>query len=117
MASQRDVSAQFQRRRRATWRQVRWWLLIALLATGAFGISRYATDRDPAYFPFQLLMFVILAFAMIVVFRTVDKAYRCPACNAVPMVGSFEAGPAGFGYDEGISLNPRTCRKCGAKLR
>jgi len=33
------------------------------------------------------------------------RLYRCPRCNKIP------------GADDGVALNPKFCRNCGAQLR
>ena len=119
MAPTQDVSSEFQRRRGDTWRRIRWWMLLVVLAGGAFALGPHEPDGDLTFgqLMFQMGMFIILLTGMVVVIRSVNKHYRCPACNSVPMLGFFAAGGSGFGYEEGVALNPRTCSKCGAKLR
>jgi hypothetical protein len=40
--------------------------------------------------------------------------YRCPQCNQLPMT-AWERD--GMGYKQYLDLDPRQCRKCGARLK
>jgi hypothetical protein len=46
----------------------------------------------------------------------VNRLYRCPSCDEVPMGGNFYAGASGFGYEEGVLFNPKICPRCGVRL-
>jgi hypothetical protein len=119
MTTRPDVSKEFQRRRRETWRRIRWWMLLVPVSGGAFALGPRGSQLDlpVSQFAFQLVMFALFGTGIVVVIFIVLKHYRCPGCNAVPMVGSFEAGGSGFGYHEGVAFNPRVCSRCSARLR
>ncbi len=119
MTTHSDVSVEFQRRRQATWRRIRWWVLLVSVTGGAFWWGAHVSEPDPTVgqVMFQLVMLAACGTGFVVVVLRLRKNYRCPSCDAIPMAGSFEVGQSGVGYDEGVALNPRTCSGCGAKLR
>jgi hypothetical protein len=114
-----DVIAEFQRRRIQTWKAVRWWLLLAVIAGVAFALSPQGSTLEltQGQFTFLLICFVVIAVSIIVAIRAVYAYYRCPICNIVPMRQMGAGGGGGFSYRTGVDLNPSICPKCGAQLR
>lgn len=113
----RDVSAEFQRRRGHTWKTTRWWMLVALIggisfACGPQGSTLQITQNR---FTYQLVCLVVVFTAFVVVILRVTKHYRCPMCNAMPM--RRMGGGGTFSYKTGVDLNPSVCPKCDARLR
>jgi hypothetical protein len=119
MAAAIDVSAEFQRRRLATWRATRLWLLLGAAAGVAFSLGPKGSDADmsEAQFTFMLVALVAIGVSLTVVVFSVRRLYRCPHCETVPMGSVGMLGPASFGVRRGVALNPYTCPNCGAKLR
>ncbi|MGH8673991.1 MAG: hypothetical protein ACREVG_06750 [Burkholderiales bacterium] len=113
-----DVSAEFQRRRLQTWKSIRWWLLLALIAGIAFARGPLGSDLEmtQGQFTFMLVSFSVVCIAMIAAIRIVAANYRCPNCNSMPM-RSMSGGGGGISYRTGVDLNPSTCPKCGAQLQ
>lgn len=112
-----DMSVEFQRRRVQTWRKVRWWLLVAAIAGGAFALGPQGSTLEitQAQFTFQLICLVVVFTAFTVVILRIAKHYRCPNCNAPPM--RRMSGGGTFAVRYGVDLNPSVCPKCGAQLR
>jgi hypothetical protein len=105
-----SVAAEFQRRRRATWIKMRWWLIPGSI--GFIGIVAYA--RWPNSWLGQnwflpLLSALILATSLAVVRTLVRRNLRCPCCNSIPL----DMDPRGSFYD----WNPAQCPHCHALLR
>jgi glycerol uptake facilitator-like aquaporin len=129
----------FQSRRLRTWRAIRPWLFV--FAVGVIGeavvffvernhvksqigplylsakYSFSAQDMSVETFTFSLISFVLMGAAIIAISIYVQRYYRCPRCNAVPMGRWLVAGPSQFGTESGVNLNPSVCPKCGVRLR
>lgn len=117
MANAPDVSKQFQRRRKETWRLAKPWL-VALLLAGA--PLYWMGDLDGEAAPERVLMFVaFFGILLVSVWRIVwivQKTYRCPACDRVPMSRSSGVGTGGCDCADEVDLNPKSCPGCGARL-
>ena len=112
-----DVSAEFQRRRSATWRATRLWLLVGALAGVAFCLlpTGRAADMSEAQFTLNLVSLVAGGICITAVVFSVRRLYRCPRCETIPM--GLMGRPGTIGVRWGVDLNPYTCPNCGAKLR
>lgn len=119
MATVTDASEEFRLRRSRTWRAVRWWIPLALLAGIAFALVPGGEDRAISQNEFTFMMgcFVLVALSIIMMIRAVTRHYRCPNCNEIPMTGSFKAGMSGISYRRSVDLNPAECSNCGALLK
>ena len=114
-----DASAEFQQCRRRTWRAVRWWLPVAIVAGLAFALTPQGTDRELSQneFTFMMACFFGIAMSMIFLIRGVTTYSRCPNCNKIPITSSFKAGGGGISYRRSVDLDPTECSHCGARLK
>ncbi len=114
-----DASGQFRERRSRTWRAVRWWLLIGVIAILTFLFTPGGKDRalSQGEFTFMMVCFFLAAGSIIFLIRGILTHYRCPNCNEIPMTSSFKAGGGGISYRRGVDLNPLECSHCGARLK
>jgi len=119
MATATDASEEFRLRRIRTWRAVRWWIPLALLAGIAFALVPGGQDRTISQNEFTFMMgcFLVVAISFIMMIGGVTKHYRCPNCNKIPMTGSFKVGMSGISYRRSVDLNPAECSNCGALLK
>lgn len=119
MRSEIDVSAEFTRRRTATWRATRLWLLMAALAAAGFALGPKGSDADMSrnQFTFMVICLLVVGTAMVVVILAVQKHYRCPRCDSVPMTRFGTVGTAGLSLKSWVDLSPEVCPNCGARLR
>ena len=134
--SQPWTVSEFQRRRHQTWRAIRLWVLVGAAGAAGFWFVMWVnpattcTDGSLGSFRCSLsadnmslwqlnLIFgsiVTLGVSVAAIARAVQRHYRCPNCEAVPL-GSWSAfGRASFSTSWGVALNPSVCSKCGAKL-
>ena len=104
-------------RRMETWRAMRGWIpcipIFGLATAGIFNIA--ATSKYPwllAGLGCCTVAGALVSFYAII--RAVEKHYRCPRCNEVPMSGSWSAGTGGIGYQRGVELAPKSCPSCKA---
>lgn len=102
-----DVAAEFQSRRRATWRKTVWWALLGLVAlfTGALLPRGFEGDLSAAQFTTGLVCGVLVGASMVAVTFTVQRLYRCPNCDAIP-TGRYS-----------MLFDPVECPACHARLR
>lgn len=128
----------FQQRRRDTWKAIRLWVLIEALAILALPIASWsklahapssAGLLEPLRFdlslgdtaPWQLNLTLAAVCAMvgatIAIVMAVQRHYRCPKCETVPMGSSTTFGPVTLPKSWGVELNPSTCPKCRVRLR
>lgn len=132
-----ETIVEFQKRRGQTWRAARLWLLlgsagiIGLLmlfwtnsATkcihNAFGSPKCTLSMDdmtPWQLNLGLIAFIGIAASIIAVTVAIQRYYRCPRCEAIPLGSWTSLGPGNFGPRWGVALNPSVCAKCGARLR
>jgi hypothetical protein len=83
----KDRVAEFQSRRRATWRAIRGWLLIALgcvatiagLFWNAYGPASESRIRS------GLILLLVTVTCGFIVNSKIRRLYRCPECNQVPI--------------------------------
>ena len=114
-----NASDEFRRRRTRTWRAVRWWLLIGVLAGICFAVVPGGSDRElsQAEFTFMMICFSVAAVSIIFLIRGILTHYRCPKCGQIPMTSSVQAGASGISYRRSVDLNPMECSHCGARLK
>jgi predicted MFS family arabinose efflux permease len=93
-----DTVAEFQRRRRRAGVLMTPWILLAALG---LALTKWlGQDRDWA--EMALIAFTVCG----VIGGLIGVAiFRCPRCEALP----FD--------DDGVTLDPARCRKCGANLK
>ena len=126
----------FRRSRRETWKAVRIWLLLLVIAAIGFWIpfwvnrdrvhavntsrgTRYTLsleDETVGEFTLGLASFVLGGAAIVGIVFGVRRHYRCPRCDKVPMTRSMQFGPV-FGIRRDVAMNPSLCSNCGARLR
>jgi hypothetical protein len=102
-----DSVAEFQTRRRQTWRIIRPWVPVTAAGFVLFAIGFHAVN------PFGDLTSLIMIFGSFPVLflsigriaLTVSKLYRCPACGSVPRNRG------------GVLLDPDDCPNCGVRLK
>jgi hypothetical protein len=130
--------ATFQQRRRDTWKAIRIWVLVEALAVLTFPVAAWsklahapksAELFEPFHYNFSLgditLWQLNLAFgvasaliaATIAIVMAIQRHYRCPKCETVPM-GSWTT----FALPDvckrwAVEFNPSSCPKCSARLR
>jgi hypothetical protein len=115
---QTDVAVEFQRRTRLVWRSIRLW--VVLLITLALGVTLRGVGAESDHFSLMhaLIGMVILIACIYAISRAVERDYRCPACNEIPMGGSFGAGlDGGLSFDRDVLISPKVCPSCGARLK
>jgi hypothetical protein len=132
------TAATFQQRRRDTWKAIRIWVVIEALAILSLPIvawSKFAhAPRSAALFEplsdtlslgditlWQLNLNIGAASAMvaatIAIVMAVQRHYRCPKCETVPMGSWTTFGLGDVGKRLGVEFNPSSCPKCRARLR
>ena len=119
MLTDAQVLTEWKRRRTTTWRAIRVALLVLFICGCAFWYLTQtpAPEMNGTQFLLSFLIFCALGTAMLVVIFRVNRLYRCPRCNTVPMGEWSTLGPGSIGYESGVALNPQRCSKCGAVLR
>jgi hypothetical protein len=119
MLTDAQVLSEWKRRRSTTWRGIRVALLVLFIAGCAFWyLARTPTsEMSGTQLVLSFAIFVALGIAMLVVIFRLNRLYRCPRCNTVPMGAWSEVGPGSIGYESGVALNPHRCSGCGAVLR
>jgi hypothetical protein len=134
----RFTATAFQQRRRDTWKAIRIWIVLEALAIGGFliaGLSKSAPAQragelfgafhysrslaDMTLWQLNLAFgsFAAMLGAGIAITMGIQRHYRCPKCETVPMGSWTTFGPGGIGKNWGVEFNPSICRKCGARLR
>lgn len=99
------VIASFKRRKMQTWNRVKYWLVLLVIGFGLAGLIGSLDDRSPRYYwPIFAFAFGMAGTAIFAITRVVEKFYRCPHCNKVPVSGQF------------VEINPSDCPNCGRKL-
>jgi hypothetical protein len=104
-----DVAAEFQARRRKTWRLIRPWVFVTATGFVVFFLVFEFTRVFDQLWTMNLIFgsFLVLLLSIARIALMVNKLYRCPACNNVPM---------GRGRN-GVLLDPDACPKCEARLK
>jgi hypothetical protein len=106
---------EFGRRRSATWRAVRWWLLTLVFAGVYFA---YRANQDPTDFNVPTMVsFVLMMGSLLAAIFAINRRYRCPRCEMVPMMDSKSVGLDSFSFERGVDLSPSVCGNCGARLK
>lgn len=132
------TAATFQQRRRDTWKAIRIWVVIEALAILALAIVTWSKlahapsspglfepfrydlslgDTTPWQLNLTLLMASALVAATIAIAMAVQRHYRCPKCETVPMGSAPRVGSLSLPERWSVELNPASCPKCRAKLR
>jgi hypothetical protein len=84
---------------------------------GAFHYSRSLADMTLWQLNLAFGSFAAMLAAGIAITMGIQRHYRCPKCETVPMRSWTTFGPGGIGRHWGVEFNPSICRKCGARLR
>jgi hypothetical protein len=105
----KDSAAEFQARRRETWRIIRSSVFVTVAGFVVFFVVFESSNLFGELWTLNLIFgtFLVLLFAIARISLTVTRLYRCPVCNTVPM---------GTGRD-GVLVNPDVCPTCGARLK
>jgi hypothetical protein len=116
MAYEGSIAQEFQRRRQATWRAVRWWVLTA--ATALVGMVWIAAGTfDATTTEVGSFLLLLVSFCVAITYFRVRKLYRCPRCNKVPARTVFGWRDE-FGQEpKDLQWNPAECQACHARLR
>jgi hypothetical protein len=130
--------AAFQRRRRETWRAVRWWWLVLAVGIVGFEVPFYlerahvhsaqrgplsvrqtlsTQDETEGEFTVSLVSLVVIFIGGGGIIFGVRRHYRCPRCEEIPMGSWTNLGPTSYGRQSGVELFPSVCRSCRARLR
>lgn len=132
-----ETVAEFQKRRKRTWRATRLWVLLAIVGWVGFSMpfwinpaakcshagfassSCTLSPDDTPLWQFILLMvsFIGVSASIIAITMATRRYYRCPKCETVPTSSWTSLGPTNIGMQWGIPFNPSVCGKCGARLR
>jgi DNA-directed RNA polymerase subunit RPC12/RpoP len=119
MSDAAPTAKEFQRRRSATWRAVRWWLIIAAAGVIAIASLMWNAPRLPNdhTIAIGLVLVVIVVGSLVITRIRVYAIYRCPACSSVPIV-AVPGWRDQFGNEpRDVQWNPERCPHCGARLR
>jgi hypothetical protein len=116
MAREAFIAAEFQRRRLATWRAIRWWGLVAAAGLiGVVGVAAGSSDANGAKVGSVLLL--VVAGCLVIAYIQVRRLYRCPQCNQVPTRIAFGWRDE-FGTEpRDVQWNPAECPACHARFR
>lgn len=116
MSLQESIAVEFQRRRRATWRAIREWVLGAAIGlVGLVYIAAGSFDAGTARIGSVVLLFVSLC--LLICYVQVRRLYRCPRCNQVPTRTVFGWRDE-FGTEaKDVQWNPAECPECHARLK
>jgi hypothetical protein len=127
----------WRRQRRATWMAIRLWLIVLLVGLLGFQIpfwlnrehvhkqvlgtrTRYSlstNDETEGEFTLGFVSLIIIFVAGGAIVFAVQRHYRCPKCDEVPMTTFLRFGPGYFGVNRDLALCPATCPNCKARLR
>jgi hypothetical protein len=64
----------------------------------------------------SLVSFVAVGIGVVGTVVGIQRHYRCPKCEEVPMGSWNTFGPNLFGRQSGVALFPTLCPNCGARL-
>ena len=116
MTKEGSIAQEFQRRREATWRAIRWWILIGALALVAMILIATGTFDATTTLVGSLMLLLLLVCLVAIYFR-VHKLYRYPRCENIPtktVLGWRDE----FGREPtDVQWNPAECPACHARLR
>ncbi|MES2207673.1 MAG: hypothetical protein V4525_12890 [Pseudomonadota bacterium] len=109
----------FKASRRRTWQAIRFWVLIGIVGIGIVELLsseqisiKQITGKTIIVFAGFFMFMLSIGF----ITHAINKYYRCPKCNTIPMTSGFSVGSSGFKYERGLILNPKICPKCKALL-
>jgi len=102
-----DTVLEFQTRRSETWRIIRPWIFVTAGGFVLFAVGFNFPDRLGELTTLILIFgsFLVLLLSIGRSALTVNKLYRCPACNSVPKNRGA------------VLLDPDDCPNCGARLK
>jgi hypothetical protein len=116
MTHEGSIAEEFQRRRLATWRSIRWWLLTAAIALAGM-VWIVAGQVDTITTEAGSLLLLLVSMCLAIAYFRVRKLYRCPRCNKVPTRTAFGWRDE-FGREvNDVQWNPVECPACHAILR
>ena len=105
-----DTVAEFQKRRAATWRYVRFSIVVMLAGFLVLLFRCEGVLPEPtSQFWICFIAFAFVAAAIVHIAFAWKRFYRCPSCEA-PVMNSIRRGGD-------VPLNPSVCPNCGARLR
>jgi cytochrome c biogenesis protein CcdA len=87
------------------------------LALGSTFLGSVTSGSDDFKHIAVMIVLVISGLAIYAITRAVQRDYRCPACEEVPMGGSLGVGAGGFSFDRDVLIRPSVCPSCGARLK
>jgi hypothetical protein len=116
MALQDPIALEFQRRRRATWRAIRWWLFAAAVGLLALVyIAAHPFDANTTRIGSVILLMVSVC--LFISYVQIRRLYRCPRCNEVPTRTAFGWADE-FGVEPNdVQWNPAECPGCRVRFR
>jgi hypothetical protein len=143
MGSLPSTVVAFQNRRHKTWVAVRPWLFV--LGLGIIGeavswyierdhiqtrhLGSFILSNDKYSLPLQdmtvwsftlsLVSFILIGAAIIAASIYINRYFRCPRCETVPMfpLAVLGLGSGSLSWQSRLDPNPVVCQKCGARLR
>jgi hypothetical protein len=110
---------EFQRRRKATWYAIRWWLFVSCLTVVALLILPFTRLSSQVDLHLRIGVFLIFVFlvCVVVIRLQVRRLYRCPQCGKVP-IRTYFGWRNEFGDEaRDIQWNPADCPNCRTALR
>ncbi len=119
MLANTSTIAEFQRRRKVTWHAIRWWLFAAVVALTSLCVlpfTKVSTQVD-LHLDVGLVLVLTVVACLIAVKVQVQRLYRCPSCNKVP-IRTYHGWANEFGDEaRDVEWNPSECPNCQASLR
>jgi hypothetical protein len=119
MTAQLSTIDEFQRRRKGTWRAIRWWLLttiVSVLLMVAMSI-RWDGTSETLYLRVGSSLFILVVICGAAVTLQIRRLYRCPRCGSIPIKTAY-GGRDEFGNEvRDVQWNPSSCPTCRAPLR
>jgi hypothetical protein len=119
MAAPVSIADEFQRRRKATWHAIRWWLLIAVVSVlSMVAMSmRYDGMFQTEYLRVASSLFLLVMVCGAAVALQIRRLYRCPRCSSIP-IRTIYGWRDEFGKEvRDVEWNPSSCPTCHALLR
>ena len=119
MAAPVSSADEFQRRRKATWRAIRWWFLVAVVSVLSMGVMSIRYDRafETGYLRAAISLFLLVLICGVVIALQIRRLYRCPRCSSIP-IRTVYGWRDDFGKEaRDVEWNPSSCPTCHAPLR